>query len=346
VRNSSRIVDVADDARAAFEDIYARGWTDGLPVIPPKAEYVQEMLDTNGLNRDEVVATLAPDGAAATVEKIAINAVMAGCRNDYLPVLIAAVKAIAQPQFNLLWVQATTNPVAPLVVINGPLRSRLDLNCGRGALGPGRRANATIGRALRLIMVNIGGGSPGDIDKAVLGQPAKYSFCMGEMEEDHPWEPLHVELGYQREQSVVSVIGVQGLTSIRTPFSKPESILAMIANAMTVYGNNSYNNSSGNPVLVFTPGYANLFHHAGWPKLRIKEWLYEHTKVPRSLLPTESSQTQHRRPKIDAGDDRLCICTEPDDIKIIVAGSSEPYHMTYLPSAGSTDLAAQPIVIP
>src|SRR4029077_7391273 len=136
------------------DDLYSRGWTDGLPVIPPTQEYVEEMLRFNSLRPDQVIATLAPDNAASTVEKIAINAVMAGCRNEYLPVLIAAVKAIAEPRFNLLWVQATTSAVTPCLVINGPIRRNLDVNGGRGALGPGWRANATIGRALRLIMIN------------------------------------------------------------------------------------------------------------------------------------------------------------------------------------------------
>ncbi len=337
------LLDVADDIRTAFGEIYERGWTDGLPVIPPKQEYVEEMLAANGLPADEVVARIAPEGAAATVEKIAVNAVMAGCRNEYLPVVIAAVRAIAQPQFNLLWVQATTNPVAPLVVINGPIREALDVNCGRGALGPGRRANATIGRAVRLVMLNIGGGKPGEIDKSALGQPAKYTFCMGELEEESPWQPLHVERGMADGENAVSVFGVQGLTSIRTPFSRPESILKMLANAMAVYGNNSYNNGTGNPVLVFTPGYAQLFHNAGWSKLNVKEWLFEHTKVPVSLLPSEPSQTGHRKPRVLEGDDRLCICEKPDDIMIVVAGCAEPYHMTYLPSAGSTDMATAPI---
>lgn len=335
--------DVADDPRTAFDDIYGRGWTDGLPVIPPKPEYVQEMLAAHGAQPREVVATLAPDGAPATMEKIAINAVMAGCRNEYLPVLVAAVRAIAQPQFNLLWVQTTTNPVAPLVIINGPVRRKLDVNCGRGALGPGWRANATIGRALRLIMVNVGGGRPGDIDKAVLGQPAKYSFCAGELEEQSPWDPLHVELGLKPDQSAVTVIGVQGLNSIRTPYSRPENILTMVANAMAVYGNNSYHNGTGNPVLVLTPGYAKLFDEAGWNKPRIREWLFEATKVPLSVLPDEPSQTQHRAPRIQPGDNRMCICEKPDDIVILVAGSAEPYHMTYLPSAGSTSMAMQAI---
>jgi hypothetical protein len=336
---------VPDDARAAFDEIYRRGWTDGLPVIPPRQEYIQEMIECSGLQPDEIIAELAPEGAPATVEKIAINAVMAGCRNEYLPVLIAAVKAMAQPQFNLLWVQATTNAVAPFVVINGPIRHKLDLNCGRGALGPGRRANATIGRAIRLIMLNIGGGQPGEVDKSELGQPGKFTFCLGEAEEESPWDPLHVELGYRREESTISLIGVQGSQAFRTPFLQPESILMMVAKTMAASWAGCYNNGTGQPVVIFSPGYANLFHNAGWSKSRVKQWLFEETKVPAALMPQEPTLSRHRRPRILQGDDRLWICEKPEDITIVVAGSSDPYHVTHLPNAGSTEMATQLIAV-
>lgn len=339
--SNSLTVDGPDDVLAAFEEFYERGWTDGLPIIPPKEEYVMDMLEFNGLQPDEIIAELAPDGAPATVEKIAINAVMAGCRNEYLPVLIAAVKALADPRFNLLWVQATTNPATPFLVINGPIRQKLKLNCGGGALGPGCRSNATIGRAVRLIMLNIGGGKPREIDKAVLGQPGKYTFCLGELEEESPWAPLHVELGFHREDSTVTVFGVQGTTSVRTPYLLPESISMIIANAMAVYETNSYHNGTGNPVVIFTPGHARLFAEAGWSKQKIKEWLFEGTKVPLSLLPKEPNQVGHRTPRIIEG----CkfICQNPEDITIIVAGSPEPYHITYVPSAGETRMCTQTI---
>lgn len=343
IKLSTQQVDGPDDYRAVFDDIYRRGWTDGLPVIPPKEEYVQEMLEFNGLRADEIVAAVAPDGAPATMEKIAINAVMAGCRNEYLSVLVAAVRAITEPQFNLMGIQGTTNSVAPFLVINGPIRHELDLNCGRGALGPGRRSNATIGRAMRLILLNIGGGRPGEIDKAEMGQPGKYTFCLGELEEESPWDPLHVERGFRREQSTVSVIGVQGTQSFRTPYSQPESILMMIANSMAVYGSGSYNNGTGHPVVILSPGYAKLFQGAGWPKSRIREWLFENTKIPVSILPKEPTQSRHRKARILEGEDRICICEKPDDIIIIVAGSSEPYHVTHLPNFGPTAMVTKRI---
>ncbi|MEK7874017.1 MAG: hypothetical protein AAB502_09215, partial [Chloroflexota bacterium] len=167
-----------DESLEAINDaFYEKGWTDGLPVVPPTAERIQRMLDYVRRGPSEVVAHLPPTDGEATIEKIAVNAVMAGCRPDYMPVLIAAVEAITEPRFNLNAIQATTNPVAPLTIINGPIRKELNVNCGSNALGQGWRANATIGRAIRLILVNVGGGLPGTVDKATLGMPGKYSFC-------------------------------------------------------------------------------------------------------------------------------------------------------------------------
>ena len=176
--NIADTLDCPDDAAEIFGRLYEEGMTDGLPVIPPTAERVTAMIGGAELPREHIVAELAPRNGVATIEKIAVNAVMAGCLPAYFPVVIAAVEAMTQPQFNLLGIQTTTNPVAPFVLINGPIRHKIDINCGAGALGPGRRANATIGRAIRLILLNIGGGIPGEIDKSILGMPGKYSFCM------------------------------------------------------------------------------------------------------------------------------------------------------------------------
>ncbi|MEA3154612.1 MAG: hypothetical protein QOK44_2201, partial [Betaproteobacteria bacterium] len=180
---TARYLEVSDDLEEAYAALYKRRLTDGLPVIPPTDERVGRMLAGLPLEPTRVIAALPPSGGLATVEKIAINAVMAGCLPDYLPVLVAAVGAMAEPQFNLTGIQTTTNPVAPFVLINGPVRQDIEVNCGAGALGPGWRANATIGRAIRLILINIGGATPGDVDKSILGMPGKYTLCLGELEE-------------------------------------------------------------------------------------------------------------------------------------------------------------------
>ena len=201
VELKSRKLKVANDMGAVFSDMYSRGYTDGLPVIPPTEPAVRAMLDAANMKPDEMIDVVPPEGGPATAEKVAINAVMAGCLPEYFPVVVAAMRAITAPKFNLLGIQTTTNPVSPVLIINGPIRKALGVNSGRGCLGPGWRANATIGRAIRLCLLNIGGGSPGDVDKAIHGMPGKFTFCFGEAEEESPWDPLHVENGFSRASS-------------------------------------------------------------------------------------------------------------------------------------------------
>jgi hypothetical protein len=262
---------------------------------------------------------------------------MAGCRPEYFPVVVAAVEAMTQPQFNLAGVQTTTNPVAPFLLINGPIRRILDVNCGAGALGPGRRANATIGRAIRLILINVGGAIPGDVDKSILGMPGKYTFCLGELEEESPWEPFHVEKGYARSESTVTVVSSQGTQSCAASFLQPESILMMLSNAMAAYGANSYTKGNGNPVVLLPPAHARVFADAGWDKRRIKERLFEQTMIPRSELPVEPRLLDTTgRQRFENG--KVCICQRADDIVVIVAGGPELNHVGFLASFGN-DLA-------
>ncbi|MBI2908357.1 MAG: hypothetical protein HYX92_11975 [Chloroflexi bacterium] len=192
---SRRLKVASEEAATGF--LYEQGWTDGLPVVVPTPDRVEAMLAGTRRRPEDLIGLIPPAMGKATVEKMAINAVMAGCLPSYLPVVIAALEAMVAPEFVLARVQATTNPVAPLAVVNGPIRQKLDINCGHNALGQGRQSNATIGRAIRLILSNIGGAIPGVTDMATLGQPAKYTFCLGENEEALPttWPPLHVEKG-------------------------------------------------------------------------------------------------------------------------------------------------------
>ena len=331
---STATLDLPDDVGDLFTHLYAAGMTDGLPVIPPTAERVQAMMAGTAHARDHVVAELAPRNGAATVEKIAVNAVMAGCLPAYLPVLIAAVEALAQPQFNLLGVQTTTNPVAPFMLVNGPVLLHIDLNCGAGALGPGRRANATLGRALRLILLNIGGGIPGEVDQAMLGMPGKYSFCLGELEEQSPWPPFHVERGFSPDDSTVTLVSAQGTQSFAASYRQPESILMMLADGMRAYGTNSYTKGCGNPLVILPPAHASLFAAAGWDKPRIRTWLFERTRVALTELPREPRLLDtSSRFRIEDG--HLCICDKPEDIVIIVAGGPQLNHVTYLANFGS-----------
>ena len=201
----SEKIEVDDDIWAAKAFFEEKGWGDGLPIIPPTEERVAQMLAAQR-KPDEMIGAVPPRWAQATVEKIAINGVMAGCKPEYMPVLIAAVEALTDPKLNLYALQATTGGPAVMIIINGPIRKKLNINGGPNALGEGWRANATIGRFVQLVKRNIGGSYPGTTCKATLGWPGKYSICVGENEEGSPWEPLHVERGFKAEQSTVTAI--------------------------------------------------------------------------------------------------------------------------------------------
>src|SRR5713226_5876282 len=217
-----------------------QGWTDGLPIVPPTEDDVREFLRFTDRAPREVVAVLPPRQGEATVERVAINAIMAGCRPEYLPVVIAAVEALADPAFNLDSIQATTHPVAPLLIVNGPIARETGINAGYNAFGQGFRANVTIGRAIRLLLMNVGGGLPGTGDRATQGSPAKIAYCVAENEAESPWEPLHVEAGLPADVSIVSAFGCEAPHNIQDHHSNTaRGILLTIAGAMGQAGSNN-----------------------------------------------------------------------------------------------------------
>lgn len=329
---SSSTIEVPADSDAAFEKLYELGVTDGFPVILPTDERVERFVQAAGVPGSREIAVVPPLNGSATVEKIAINAVMAGCRPEYMPVIMATLEAMADPAFNFLGIQTTTNPVGPLIIINGPIRKVLDINCGRNALGPGRRANATIGRAVRLAMVNIGGAIPGEVDKSTLGMPGKFSMCLGENEEESPWDPYHVDLGFSRDQSTVTVVGPQGNQNIYTPWKQADSILIAWASAMTSLAANNTLRGQGHPIMIVNPGHAKLLADQGYDKKRIQHELWERTAIPESQLPTEISGLEQHSRKIVNG--RSMITAKPEDILLVVAGGPEAYHNTFCETFG------------
>ena len=333
----SRRYEVPEDPEAIFEWALAQGWSDGLPLIPPTPERVERMLAATSHEPQSVMVRLDPRQGEATVEKVAINAVMAGCAPEYLPVVLAAVETVGDPGFNLNGIQATTNPVAPLLIVNGPIRQRIGINSGRNALGPGCRANATIGRALRLCLLNIGGGVPGEIDKAILGMPGKYTFCLGENEEESPWEPLHVERGFAPGDSTVTAVGVQGTNNILILSGRAEDALLLTADAMATMGNNNVLLGGGNPVVFFSPGHARQFVEQGFATKRaVRQFLFEHARIPINRFPPhEVLPTKPMRERAIIND-VVCAIREPNDLLLAVAGGPEPYHITYCPSFGDT----------
>ena len=269
-------IETANPLAAVNELFYKRGWTDGLPIIPPSEHLVLEMLKGTDLPPEEVVSVLDPMKGQATVVKIAANAVMAGCRPEYMPVLIAAVQVIGDPNFNLLGVATTTNPDTPMIIVNGPIAKQLKINSGTNALGRGWQANATIGRALHLIVNNIGGSWPAVTDMSCLGHPGEFAMCLAENEEKNPWGPLHLELGYRREQNVVTVLAVEGLQSILGSGWDSEGYLSLVADHLAGL------DRSYRPVvlLLIAQDTASMLQREGWTKEKIKKFIYDQGRIP------------------------------------------------------------------
>ncbi|KGJ11028.1 hypothetical protein EQ718_25925 (plasmid) [Paracoccus versutus] len=332
-QQNAAMIEAPADPAELFDTLYRMGLTDGMPVIPPTDDLVQRFIAASGRPGSDEIAVIPPANHLATVTGIAVNAVMAGCLPEYMPVLIAVVEALVEPQFNLFGVATTTNPVGPLILVNGPVRQQLDLNCGRNALGPGRRANATIGRAIRLIMLNIGGAIPEEVDKATLGQPGKYTMCLGEAEEESPWVPLHVERGFEPEDSTVTVVGVQDIGNMFVCFQQAESILRTLASGMVSFAANNMLLGEGNPILFLNPGHADLLAKQGYDKPRIREELFRRATFPASELPQEVSAVEQNSRNIIDG--RNMVTARAEDILIAVAGGPEAYHNSYCATFGN-----------
>jgi hypothetical protein len=272
-RQRVEVIRDPDSAAAVNSLYYRRGWTDGLPIVPPTIGKVKEMLSYVANATNEVIGELDPLKGQATVEKIAINAVMAGCRPEYLPIIIAAVEALVEPEFNLRGVQTTDENVAPLLLINGPVGYNLEINCSFGALGPGWQANATIGRAIRLIMNNIGGGWPGAVSLAGIGQPGRYTLCLAENEPASPWEPLHKELGYEESTSTVTVMRAETAINVTGGLEELASVMGSAASSFSMLHN-------GKVAVVLAPYVAQTLAGKGWSKGDVKQFLFEQGRIP------------------------------------------------------------------
>ncbi len=268
--------DYDDPVEVAFD----RGWSDGLPVVPPTDVRVIRMLQGTSRKPGEVLGLIPPNLAECTVEKAAINAVMAGCKPEYLPVVLAALEAALEPEFTLHGVLATTYFSGPIVIVNGPVAKRIGMNSGINALGQGNRANATIGRALQLIVRNVGGGRPGEADRATLGNPGKYTFCFAEDESDPGWEPLSVSRGFKRGQSTVTLFqgeGVQGFVDQKS--RAPEDLARSLAMGLNAIGHPKLAQMQ-RAILVLSPEHYAIFAEAGWDRKRIEAAVLAATERP------------------------------------------------------------------
>jgi hypothetical protein len=326
------VSDAADPA-ALIEAYYDAGWTDGLPVVPPSDRSIAATLAAAGLRGDECLGEIPGRNATVIADKAATNAVMAGCRPEYMPVVVAAVKCLCAPAFAYHGPASSTGGSAMALVVNGPIARRLGINSGNNAFGQGHRPNATNGRAVRLIMMNVMNTKPGLLDRATLGNPGKYSFCFAEHEEDHPWGPLHVSRGLAPEDSAVTLIASNSLYQIYNHLAaEPEPLLYCFADALANVGTSNllgFNET----LIVFAGEHQEVLQKAGWSRLDVQRFLVEHTgrpvadykrgaRLPGPVTPEDATTLRYRFER-------------PEDILIVFAGGRAGSWSACLPGWGT-----------
>ncbi|MBN2469025.1 MAG: hypothetical protein JXD19_12865 [Deltaproteobacteria bacterium] len=321
------------DLMALIEVYYQNGWTDGLPVIPPSENSLNAMLDACGLKGEEVIGKIETRNVFITADKVAVNAVLAGCLPEYMPVIVAAVKGICHPDFGYHGPATSTGGAAVAVLVNGPIARELRINARDNVFGPGSRPNATIGRALRLLMMNAINTRPGALDRSTLGNPGKYTLCFAEDEEGSPWEPLHVERGFRKEHSTVTLFATEGIHQIYNQLSSdPEQLCITMADAMANLGSMNIVGQQDFWV-VFAGEHQEVFRRKGWTKLQVKTCLYEYAyrlvadikragRLPGPVLEEDEITQRH-------------VVRKPDDILVISAGGRAGAFSSCLPGWGS-----------
>ena len=315
------------DAVEAIETCYELGWTDGLPVVPPTVERVETFIRAGGRDANEVLGTLPERRREITVAKVAANAVMAGCLPDYFPVVLAATEAMLDPAFNLIAPSASQGGAAVLVIVNGPIVEQLNINCRNNIFGPGNRANATIGRAVRLILMNACAAIPGLFDRTLIGHPGKYTFCIAENETGTHWNPLHVERGFERSESTVTVFASWGPRQVRAGH-EPTLVLDCAADVASTLGSSlSTSDSVGDTSVPVRQGQVAIViagaseFWAGWSKLDVRAYLYR--RIRRSVADLKRAGVI---PGIVSSDDHeqyVQLVPTPDDILVVYAGSPD-----------------------
>jgi len=305
------------DAFEANELFQRKGWTDGLPIVPPTEAGVRAFLEAAALAPDDTVGVEPVRRRRITAEKLAIAALMAGCLPEYMPVVVAIVKAMCQPQFGLHGSTASTGGSAPFIVVNGPVRMALGMNTTHNVLANASRANATIGRSVRLFILNVLGGTPGQLDRSTLGHPGKFTFCVAEDEEDSPWLPLSVERGLPRGSSAVTVLSAESPHQVMNEWTQdPQEVLdtyaaAIRANMLT------YSIWEGNYAIVVPKQHRQIFATAGWSKQNIREYVFETARVQRKEWRNVGKASVAGR----RDEDRVYRALRtPDDLLVVAAG--------------------------
>ena len=310
-----------------LEEYFQRGWTDGLPVVPATEDAVSRFLEAASLRPSDVVITEPVRRRTITADKVAINAVLAGCRPEYMRVVVAALRAMSDPAFTLHGAITSTGGSATLLVVNGPIRRELGFNSGTNVFGPGWRANATVGRAIRLIILNCLGAQPGVLDKSTQGHPGKYTYCIAENEEENPWPSLHVEHGFARETSTVTVFAAEAPHNVLTHYGETgDAILVTLGDTMASLGSFS----GGQSFVVLAPEHVRILARDGWTKPRIKADLYARARRTRADLKRSGKLAG----AIEPGDETAWVHRgdNPEDIHIVVAGGGAGGHSAFIPS--------------
>ena len=315
----------------AVEFCFQQGWTDGLPVIPPTPDRVTTMLGAARLDPKQEVAFITHRSVSITAEKVAINAVMAGCRPEYFPVVVAAVEGIGDPAWSYHGPGTSTGGAAVLMIVNGPIARQLDINSGDNLFGPGWRSSLTMGRALRLVMRNVCGSMPGLLDRGTLGHPGKVSYVIGENEAESPWTPLHVERGFRPDQSTVTVMAAEGPHQFYNQLSPDaEGVLTTLADSMQHSGG-----AGRQPqyVVALAGEHMRTIAASGWGKPEIRRYLFEHTQNSHAHL----KRTQRMPGAVQAGDETKMrpLVESPDDILVVAAGGRAGAFSAYVPGWGS-----------
>ena len=338
----SQELTIPQEPADSFDYVNSQGWTDGLPVIPPSKELVESMLATTSRDPEEVITWIPPTYGAATVEKVAINAVMAGSRPEHFPIILSALDALSDPDFYQSPIGTLT--VTPLVIVNGPIRDQVGLNYGYSCLGGGTRANATIGRALRLIQINIGQRGNFNVrDQTTIGTPGKIGMCLAENEEASPWEPMHVERGFAENSSTVTVFNAVSVVNIVDSWGRsPESVSLTIGGSMSISGVNNYLEPA-EPLLVLGVEHASIFAAAGLSKRQVKEMLWENAYLTLdNLSPEHQLFIERGQRKVIEG--RIHITDDPDSLTIVVAGGYGP-HSAFVSTFGRHPSITQSIEV-
>ena len=343
------IFELEDSWEAINEWFLKNDLTDGLPIVPPTEARVAAMTDyverALGWKAADVIGTLAPKNGLATVEKIAANAVMAGCKPEYMPVLIACVKGIADPRFNLDAVQTSTHNTSPLPIVNGPVRKAIDLNCGYNYTGSRWHSTSTIGRALQLTMINVGG-TPGSINIHTQGHIARFEHCIAENEEENPWQPLHVERGYAAKSSTVTLIPACPAAMIddNGGSQTAKDLLRTLAASIPYVGNRN-TNGEGQPLLILCPQHARLLANGGYSKVEVKRFIWEYGRIPFGSIPRGNLTSFSKKLLKQYADFDpafgVPIADKPEDIVIVVMGGTGTHSLSV-----QTRLASENVTVP